>query len=118
MMLAVMPSDNDRTRQGRIPTTLQAVFLASNRGRDVYKPPPAKAASKVFFHNWLFQRQAESNKKGGPSFKKKKVKKLKKKTKQESPKGAALNPKANVSASFSRQLIRWTSTVMTIDIDT
>jgi hypothetical protein len=107
MMLAVMPRDNDRTRQGRIPATLQAVFLASNRGRDVYKPPPAKAASKVFFHNWLFQRQAESNKKDGPSFKKKKVKKLTKKAKQESPKGTALNPKANVSAAFSRQPIQW-----------
>jgi hypothetical protein len=97
---------DDRSRQVRIPATLQAVFLASNRGRDVYKPPPAKAASKVFFRNWLFQRQAES--KDTPSLKKKKVKKLKRKTKQESPKGTALNPKVNVSAAFSRQLKQWT----------
>jgi hypothetical protein len=100
IMPGIMPRDNDRSRQVRIPATLQAVFLASNRGKDVYKPPPAKAASKVFFSNWLFQRQAES--KDAPSLKKKKVKKLEKKIKQESPKGTALNPKANVSAAFSK----------------
>ena len=48
------------TRQGRIPFTLQAVFLASNRGNEVHKPPPEKVASKVFFRNWLFQRQSNS----------------------------------------------------------
>lgn len=32
----------------RIPKTLQAVFLASNRGRDVHKPPPEHVANKVF----------------------------------------------------------------------
>jgi hypothetical protein len=104
IMPGIMPRHNDRSRQVRIPATLQAVFLASNRGRDVDKPPPAKAASKVFFSNWLFQRQAEP--KDAPSLKKKKVKKLMKKTKQESPKGTALNPKANVSTPFRKHLKR------------
>jgi hypothetical protein len=39
----------------RIPLGLQAVFLASNRGKEVTKPPPEKAASKTFTRNWLFQ---------------------------------------------------------------
>jgi hypothetical protein len=59
---------NSRSRQGRIPATLQAVFLASNRGKDVNKPPPEKAASKVYFRNWLFQRQAGSKEKRGSLF--------------------------------------------------
>jgi hypothetical protein len=92
-----MPGDNDRSRQGRIPATLQAVFLASNRGREVNKPPPASVASKVFFRNWLFQRQAESKDKEAPTLKKKSVKKLKKRSKQASPKGTNANPKVNVS---------------------
>lgn len=39
------------TRRGngmRIPRSLQAVFVTSNRGRDVNKPPPQKVAYKVF----------------------------------------------------------------------
>jgi hypothetical protein len=61
--------DNNRSRQGRIPATLQAVFLASNRGKEVNKPPPAAVASKVFFRNWLFQHQTGSKKeKGGILF--------------------------------------------------
>jgi hypothetical protein len=60
--------DNNRSRQGRIPATLQAVFLASNRGKDVNKPPPAQVASKVYFRNWLFQRQAGSKEKRGGLF--------------------------------------------------
>jgi hypothetical protein len=39
----------------RIPLGLQAVFLASNRGKEVHMPPPEKAASKTFTRNWLFQ---------------------------------------------------------------
>jgi hypothetical protein len=54
--------DSNRSRQGRIPATLQAVFLASNRGKEVNKPPPAAVASKVFFSNWLFQRQTGARK--------------------------------------------------------
>jgi hypothetical protein len=61
-------NDKNRSRQGRIPATLQAVFLASNRGRDVNKPPPQKVASKVYFRNWLFQRQAGSKEKGKSLF--------------------------------------------------
>lgn len=54
-------SDNGKTMSAngasssRIPTTLQAVFLASNRGNEVHKPPPDSAANKVYFRNWLFQ---------------------------------------------------------------
>jgi hypothetical protein len=91
--------NNKNSRQGRIPATLQAVFLASNRGREVNKPPPASVASKVYFHNWLFQRQAESTPRDTHWLRKRKVKDVKKKTKQESPSGIILNaPKANVSA--------------------
>lgn len=32
----------------RIPVGLQAVFLASNRGQEVHKPPPGNVASRVF----------------------------------------------------------------------
>jgi hypothetical protein len=32
----------------RIPVALQAVFLASNRGQEVHKPPPGNVASRVF----------------------------------------------------------------------
>ena len=39
----------------RIPLALQAVFLASNRGKDVVKPPPSKMAHKTFFRSWIFQ---------------------------------------------------------------
>jgi hypothetical protein len=49
----------------RIPRALQAVFLASNRGHEVTKPPPRQMANKVF-SRVLFRRstttQAESNK--------------------------------------------------------
>jgi hypothetical protein len=50
------PASNSKSRQSRIPTTLQAVFLASNRGKEVHKPPPEQVAYKVYFRNWLFQR--------------------------------------------------------------
>jgi len=51
--------ETPRSRASRIPATLQAVFLASNRGKTVDKPPPKQASSKVFFRNWLFQRQTK-----------------------------------------------------------
>jgi hypothetical protein len=91
------------SRQGRIPATLQAVFLASNRGRDVNKPPPAKVASKVFFRNWLFQRQAGSKERRGSLFAGSKKNKRDKKPKinpKDGPKVVPI-PKANVSAAFS-----------------
>jgi hypothetical protein len=40
-------------RRERIPRTLQGVFLASNRGKEVYQPPPNQVASKIFFKNWM-----------------------------------------------------------------
>lgn len=48
-----------RTREGtsgsRIPATLQMVFLTSNRGKTVNKPPPERVAYKVFLGNWVFK---------------------------------------------------------------
>jgi hypothetical protein len=61
-------TDNTRSRQVRIPATLQAVFLASNRGSEVNKPPPEKVASKDYFRNWLFQRQTGSKEGRGSLF--------------------------------------------------
>ena len=42
---------NKHKPTSRIPSTLQAVFLASNRGREVHKPPPEKVAYKEYFRN-------------------------------------------------------------------
>jgi hypothetical protein len=52
----------NRNRQGRIPNTLQAVFLASNRGKEVNLPPPDQSAAKVFKRNWIFQKKSNSGK--------------------------------------------------------
>ena len=54
-------------RQSRIPTSLQAVFLTSNRGMEVSQPPPERVAFKVFFRNWRFQSKtlSDSGNKGG-----------------------------------------------------
>lgn len=38
-------------REERIPVALQAVFLASNRGKEVHQPPPGCVASQVFPRN-------------------------------------------------------------------
>jgi ankyrin repeat protein len=54
-------SNQSTNRRTRIPLTLQAVFLASNKGQEVNKPPPNRNANRVFFRNWFFQRQAGSN---------------------------------------------------------
>lgn len=40
--------DNPTVRTSRIPISLQAVFLAANRGDEVEKPPTDRVASKVF----------------------------------------------------------------------
>lgn len=45
----------------RIPTSLQAVFLASNRGNSVHKPPPGKAASTTFRRSWMLPRRGNTN---------------------------------------------------------
>jgi hypothetical protein len=54
----------------RIPVSLQAVFLASNRGQEVNKPPPGNMASRVFssvFKNhprsWFRRKKAPKNNK-------------------------------------------------------
>ncbi|GAX24216.1 hypothetical protein FisN_4Lu592 [Fistulifera solaris] len=60
-------SAQPQNKQGRIPLALQAVFLASNRGKEVHKPPPEKAANKVFFRNWLFQKASTSISRGKKS---------------------------------------------------
>lgn len=39
--------------EGRIPKTLQAVFLASNRGKEIDKPPPKQVAFKTFFRSFM-----------------------------------------------------------------
>ena len=53
--LQVIEIRNDRPLVADTYNTLQAVFLASNRGKDVYKPPPERVAYKTFFRNWFFQ---------------------------------------------------------------
>lgn len=54
-MVSATETHTGRCRaQDRIPTTLQAVFLASNRGHDVHLAPPDKAASKEYFKNNVF----------------------------------------------------------------
>jgi hypothetical protein len=50
-------------RQSRIPATLQAVFLASNRGKTVEGPPPEQVANRTFFRHWFLQKQTKSSKK-------------------------------------------------------
>lgn len=37
----------------RIPSTLQAVFLASNRGSEVHKPPPKRDADRTYFRGFI-----------------------------------------------------------------
>jgi hypothetical protein len=97
---------NSRSRQGRIPATLQAVFLASNRGKDVNKPPPAKVASKIYLRGWLFPRQAGPKKTRGGLFggnsknQNESVKKTKIRPKKDAPQVKAVQvPKAKVCKS-------------------
>ena len=56
----------------RIPLSLQAVFLASNRGREVQKPPPEKIAHKTYFRGWNFQGLGKKRKSKGTKNEKKK----------------------------------------------
>jgi hypothetical protein len=44
----------------RIPLSLQAVFLTSNRGKDVNTPPPHRVAYKTFFRGWLGRSESDS----------------------------------------------------------
>eukprot|EP00522_Entomoneis_paludosa_P017117 CAMPEP_0172442876 /NCGR_PEP_ID=MMETSP1065-20121228/3242_1 /TAXON_ID=265537 /ORGANISM="Amphiprora paludosa, Strain CCMP125" /LENGTH=397 /DNA_ID=CAMNT_0013192921 /DNA_START=186 /DNA_END=1379 /DNA_ORIENTATION=- len=54
-------------RGERIPALLQAVFIQSNRGKEVNRPPPGNVADRVFFRNWTsrnwFWRRGQKNKK-------------------------------------------------------
>ena len=42
----------------RIPEALQQVFLASNRGKEVHKPPPGGLAVKVYKRTWFWQKKS------------------------------------------------------------
>jgi hypothetical protein len=44
----IMMNSSTNNLGGRIPASLQAVFLASNRGHEVNTPPPRKVAFKTF----------------------------------------------------------------------
>ena len=43
-------------REDRVPVALQAVFLASNRGKEVHQPPPNSLANKLFRRKSLWQK--------------------------------------------------------------
>jgi hypothetical protein len=45
-------------RTERVPFTLQAVFLRSNRGKEVHQAPPQRAAQRSFFQNRIFKRSS------------------------------------------------------------
>lgn len=48
------------SRATRVPVALQAVFLASNRGKEVNKPPPNQVANKVYKRTWFGLRRSSS----------------------------------------------------------
>ena len=39
------------TTASRIPSSLQAIFMASNQGEEVYEPPADNSANRVFERN-------------------------------------------------------------------
>ena len=47
-------------RGPRIPEALQQVFLASNRGKEVHKPPPGGLGFKVYKRTWFWQKKKSS----------------------------------------------------------
>jgi hypothetical protein len=49
-----------QVRGPRIPVSLQQVFLASNRGKEVLRPPPGGVAGKVFKRTWFWQKKSTS----------------------------------------------------------
>jgi hypothetical protein len=53
-------SNTRSTCSGRIPKSLQAVFLSSNRGNDVHQPPPKQVASKIFLRRWITNNETSS----------------------------------------------------------
>lgn len=50
------PVVKPKANKSRIPVALQAVFLASNRGEEVHKPPPGRVANGIF-RRLLFARR-------------------------------------------------------------
>jgi hypothetical protein len=48
------------SKQNRIPSALQVVFLSSNRGTEVMAVPPGRVADKTYVRNWRFQQQGGS----------------------------------------------------------
>ena len=46
----------------RIPATLQAIFLASNRGSTVEKPPPRHVANRAYTTHWSRTFNSKRNK--------------------------------------------------------
>jgi ankyrin repeat protein len=58
-------------RGPRIPMALQQVFLASNRGKEVNKPPPGGVAVKVFKRTWFWQKKSSITRSGSSSHSKK-----------------------------------------------
>ena len=52
--------DSSGQSQERIPVTLQNVFLASNRGKEVHKPPPGNIASRTFSRLLSFRKKKKS----------------------------------------------------------
>jgi hypothetical protein len=52
----------------RLSLTLSRLNNQATQSSFWFKPPPAQVASKVYFRNWLFQRQAGSKEKRGGLF--------------------------------------------------
>jgi hypothetical protein len=65
-VIAVASSGGTADNGGRIPKTLQAVFLASNRGNEVYKPPPKQVAFKTFFRSIMGKGKKSESKSNEP----------------------------------------------------
>mmetsp|Transcript_7906 Transcript_7906/g.15323 ORF Transcript_7906/g.15323 Transcript_7906/m.15323 type:complete len:403 (-) Transcript_7906:58-1266(-) len=68
----------------RIPEALQQVFLASNRGKEVHKPPPGGLAVKVYKRTWFWQKKSSYTKDINPAAEAKKDKSSKSKDKSKS----------------------------------
>lgn len=62
-MTAEVANNRVQGSGSRIPLALQAVFIASNRGKDVDKPPPEKAAHRTYFRSWVFKGLGKMKKK-------------------------------------------------------
>ncbi|KAL7580370.1 hypothetical protein ACA910_004397 [Epithemia clementina (nom. ined.)] len=77
------------TRMQRIPTSLQTVFLRSNRGEEVNKAPPERMGQRTFFQNIFFRRASNAQDQKKKVYDATKDKVLAKSTKITNPKPAA-----------------------------